>query len=308
MPSKVAGYIATISGAVVLGMWATAGKVALATIPPLTIAVFVQAVPSAVFAPWLGRLRLSRRAWGYTVLASLAGSVVAPIVYFVGLVRTTPPDAALLSNTEAMFTVVLAFAVLGERLTRRGYVAVAAILAGAVLVTLNVSAAGPEFVSRVVGDALLLLSAALWGVDNVLSRIVTRDHDLRAYVCVKMGFGSILLAPIAVAFGQPLSIAPSSLPMAAFLALAGSAAFAVLFLFAMRAIGALRVGAILGTSAAWGVGIAVAVGFPPPTPLQLVGGAIMVGAILLLYLQPQVPSAAVGAASRAAPGVSGKAK
>ena len=50
-------------------------------------------------------------------------------------------------------------------------------------------------------------------------------------------------------------------------------------------------GAILGTSAAWGVAIAVAAGFPPPTPLQLAGGAIMVVAVVALYLQPHAPLA-----------------
>ncbi len=289
MPSKLGGYAAILTGAVVLGMWATVGKLALATISPFTIAVFVQAVPAVLFAPWLRRLALTRRQWTQTVVAAVAGTFAAPISYFLGLLRTTPPDAALLSNTEAMFTLVFAFAILGERLTARGYAAAAAILVGAVLVTLDVRAAGPEFASRVVGDGLLVLAAALWGVDNTLSRIVTRDHDIRAYSCVKMGIGSMLLAPVALALGQPLSIPSASLPIAVFLAVAGSTLFTILFLSAMRAIGAMRVGAILGTSAAWGVAIAVAAGFPPPTPLQLAGGAIMVGAVLVLYVQPSAP-------------------
>jgi len=282
-------------------MWATVGTVALATIPPLVVAVFVQAVGSATFAPSLRRLSLTRRQWKLTALAAVAGAFLAPLAYFVGLSRTTPPDAALLSNTEAMFTVVLAVVVLGERLPRRGYVAVAAILGGAVIVTLDVQAGG-DFATRVVGDLLLVLAAALWALDNTVGRIVTANHDIRAYSCIKLGLGSILLGVVALALGQPLAIPLPSLPVMLFLGLTGSALFTFLFFSAMRGIGALRVGAILGTSAAWGVAIAVAAGFPPPTPLQLAGGAIMVMAVLALYLQPQ----AEGPPRPTAPGVPGR--
>jgi len=290
--SKPLGYAAILTCAVLLGMWATIGTIALATIPALVVAAFTQAVGSVTFAPSLRRLSLNRRQWKLTIVAAVTGAFLAPLAYFVGLSRTTPPDAALLSNTEAMFTVLLAVAVLGERLPGRGYAAVGAILGGAVLVTLDVSASAGEFVPRVVGNLLLVLAAALWALDNTVSRIVTADHDIRAYACVKLGLGSILLGITAFALGQPLTIPPSSLPIALFLGLTGSALFTFLFFSSMRAIGAIRVGAILGTSAAWGVAIAVAAGFPPPTPLQLLGGAVMVLAVLALYLQPHAPISA----------------
>ena len=287
VPSKFGGYAAILTCAVLLGMWATVGTLALVVLAPLTVAVFVQAASSVAFAPALPRLSLTRRQWGITILASLAGAFGAPLAYFTGLGRTTPSDAALLSNTEAMFTVVFAFVVLGERLTARGYAAVGAILGGAVLVTLPVGAAGLEVGPRLGGDLLLVLAAALWGVDNTASRIVTRDHDIRAFSCVKMGLGATLLALTSLALGSSLAIPPSALPAVVVLGLTGGALFTFLFFSSMRAIGAIRVGAILGTSAVWGVAIATAAGFPPPTPLQLVGGAVMVAAVVALYLQPQ---------------------
>ncbi len=302
MASKASGYAAILTCAVLLGMWATVGTFALAGIPPLVLAAFVQAIAAATFAPFLRRLSLNRRQWRLTTVAAVAGAFLAPLSYFVGLSRTTPPDAALLSNTEAMFTVVFAVAVLAERLSRRGYAAVAAILGGAILVTLDVRASGADFVARLFGDLLLVLAAALWALDNTVSRIVTRDHDIVAYSCVKLGLGSVLLGVTALALGQPLAIPPSSLPVALFLGLTGSALLTFLFFSSMRAIGAIRVGAILGTSAAWGVAIAVAAGFPPPTPLQLAGGAIMVIAVLALYLQPHAPISARPAMAGAAEG------
>jgi len=78
------------------------------------------------------------------------------------------------------------------------------------------------------------------------------------------------------------------------LALTGAAAFTYLFYFAMRRIGALRVGAILATSAAFGVAIAVAFGFPL-TPIQALGGAIMAIGVVVMYREPVARSEGLSA-------------
>ena len=96
------------------------------------------------------------------------------------------------------------------------------------------------------------------------------------------GLGSLILAPIVLATGNSLFVPPSGVPIAIFLALGGAALFAYLFYFSMRKIGALQAGAILATSAAFGVAIAVAFGFPL-TALQALGGGVMALGVVALY-------------------------
>ena len=102
--------------------------------------------------------------------------------------------------------------------------------------------------------------------------------------------GSILTQQVGVE-GQvflregSLAISAAGIPLAVFLALTGSAGFTYLFYFAMRRIGALQVGAILATSAAFGVAIAVAFGFSV-TALQALGGAVMALGVVALYRSP----------------------
>ena len=288
LTGKLTGYLAILAGAFLFGMWATVGKIALNGDPylsPITLAWFVQAVTAVAFSPFIRRIRLRGRQWGLALLAALLGSVFAPSMYFTGLSLTTPVNAALLSNTEALFTVVFALVFLKERLSMGGYVAAAFILAGAMIVTLDLEQAGADFASTLLGNVLLVLAAMCWGGANTASRIVTSTHDIPSYVCVVLSMGSLLLAPIAFATGRGLSVSAGTIPIAVFLALTGSALFTYLFYFAMRRIGALQVGAILATSAAFGVGIAVAFGFSL-TALQALGGAVMACGVVALYRSP----------------------
>ena len=288
LSGKLSGYSAILVSAMLFGMWATVGKLALNSDPslsPITLAWFVQAVTAVAFAPFLGRLRLSRGEWGYASVAALLGSVTAPSLYFTGLSLTTPVNAALLSNTEALFTVLFAFIFLKERLSPLGYLAAVSILAGAMIVTFDLGGSGADVASRLLGNVLLVLAAVCWGGANTVSRVVTARHDIPSYVCIVLSLGTLLLAPIVLLSGSPLAVRAPSIPIAIFLALTGSALFTYLFYFAMRRIGALRVGAILATSAAFGVTIAVAFGFPL-TALQAVGGAVMACGVFALYLSP----------------------
>ena len=153
------------------------------------------------------------------------------------------------------------------------------------IVTFDLGGSGADVASRLLGNVLLVLAAVCWGGANTVSRVVTARHDIPSYVCIVLSLGTLLLSPIVLLSGSPLAVRAPSIPIAIFLALTGSALFTYLFYFAMRRIGALRVGAILATSAAFGVTIAVAFGFPL-TALQAVGGAVMACGVFALYLSP----------------------
>ena len=282
---RLVGYAAILTGAFLFGMWATIGKFALANVPPLALAWFVQAVTAMAFAPFLRRVRISGRDWWYMIGGALLGTVLAPSLYFTGLSLTTPVSAALLSNTEAMFTVVFAFTFLKERLSVAGYLAAAAILAGAVIVTLDLGQGGGAIGATLLGNVLLVLAAACWGGSNTVNRIVIAHHDIPSYVCMYLSIGTLILAPIVLLREGSLAIPTAGIPLAVFLAFTGSAAFTYLFYFAMRRIGALQVGAILATSAAFGVAIAVAFGFSL-TVLQAVGGGVMALGVIGMYRAP----------------------
>src|SRR6267378_1569761 len=244
---RTRGYLAVVLAAVLFGIWPSLSKLVLNELHPLVIGFLVQFVPAVALSPTIRGLRLSRAEWRLVLLATLSGSVAGPILYFYGLERTTASNSVLLSNSESLFTIILAYAFLGERATRREYMALGGIATGAFLVTTQLR----------FGDVRFLEFLIATGV----------------------------FAPILVLSGTPIAIPISILPLVIALALSAVGGFSVLFLYAVRTIGAMRTGAVLPTSALWGILLALYL-FPTDTlsGVQLLGGALMIGSLVAFYL------------------------
>jgi drug/metabolite transporter (DMT)-like permease len=111
-------------------------------IDPFALAFLVLAGASASFtvaglATGSLDLALTGEAWLWLVLIVLISTVVAISAFFAGLRRVGPSEAAILSTFEPPVTVVLAFLVLGERLTVPQLAGGAFVLAAVVLLQLR---------------------------------------------------------------------------------------------------------------------------------------------------------------------------
>src|SRR3989442_14172425 len=96
----------------------------------------------------------------------VVGYVVVPLIYFNGIQRTTASNSVLLSNSESLFTMLLAYAFLRERATRREYVALAGIAVGAFLVTTQLRFGDVRFLEFLVGNVMLVTAPPGWGARN----------------------------------------------------------------------------------------------------------------------------------------------
>jgi drug/metabolite transporter (DMT)-like permease len=213
-------------------------------------AALVSAVPSRSHdAP------LRRADAGRIVAVAVLGAVAAPMAFAWGLQRTSGVTAALLLNLEAVFTVLLARLVWREPLGARVGLAVAAMVAGGVLLVLDGGAA-----SVTAGWGALAVAAATlaWAGDNVVGRPLA-DRDPTRVVLAKGALGAALSLAIALALSEPLP----SWSNGAALAVCGALGYGLslrLYLRAQRVIGAARTGSIfavapfLGAAMAWAMG------------------------------------------------------
>ena len=283
--ARVVGYLAVSLAAVLYGLWANLSKLVEQSIPPLTIALYTQFLPGFLYLPAFARYRLPRKDAPLLVLVSAAGAVAAPVVYYYGLTGTTAANAALLSNSESVFTVVIAFTFLGDRLSRLGYVALAGIVLGAFTVTTELRLGDIASVQYLGGNLLLILATFFWGVDNNGSTVLSRRSRILPMISIKLLLGSALLLPFLVLTGTPLVPSGPDVWLLLVIAFGGVASFTVLFYFSLRKIGAMRAGSILSTSALWGVLISLVL-FPGQilSATQLAGGALMVAATIALYV------------------------
>lgn len=285
--SRLSGYLAIVAASVLFGAWATVGTVLTEFLDPLAASFYTQIIPGFLFLPFLRLSKFERRDLRVVVFLVLTGTVLGPVLYFQGLDRTTPTNGVLLQNTEGLFTILIAFLFLRERLARRAYLAIAAIAAGAFVVTTDLKLNVLEIVAseNLVGNLMLVGSALCWASNNNIVTVLSRRVPIPTIIAVQLLLGAPLLAPIMVARGIPFDVPLDRLPVLVFVALGMIGVFSLLFYYAFRTIGAMRTGAVLSVSSVWGLAIALAV-FPQYsiTPAQILGGALMVPALLALYL------------------------
>ena len=87
-------------------------------VPALTASSYTYLAAGVALLPWAIRAKgLHFRRPFVTIGWLVAGSVVGPSLYFIGLRLTSGVEGVLLINTEAVFTAILTFIFFREKLT-----------------------------------------------------------------------------------------------------------------------------------------------------------------------------------------------
>ncbi|HEX6540296.1 MAG TPA: DMT family transporter [Ktedonobacterales bacterium] len=174
--SGVAGSASTSRraafGSLVLAnvLWAgtyAVGKIALAEIPPIELNAMRFILASLLLVPVLIHYRKQIPRDGRTLLLllqlTLLGFVLNKAAEYVGLALSTASDVALLIATESIFTGMLSWLFLRERVTRTGVMALAIGLLGVYLIVERglIPNLGSGNDSRILGDVLVVVSLLL---------------------------------------------------------------------------------------------------------------------------------------------------
>lgn len=216
--------------------------------------------------------------WRWLAGAIVFGGVLGPVLLVYGLTRTDAGAASLMLNLEAVFTAVLAWVIFKENAGRRIVLGMLLIVAGGA--ALAWPAAGSGAADR---TGLLAVAAAClcWAIDNNLTRRVSGADAL--FVAGTKG-----LAAGAVNTGLALSLGASwpawgTTGAAMAVGLAGYGLSLVLFVRALRDLGAARSGAYFSTAPFIGAAIAILLlGEPAPASFWLAAALMGVGVWLHL--------------------------
>jgi drug/metabolite transporter (DMT)-like permease len=135
-PDLPAGVAFGVAAALIYAVYIVAGTRIAARVPPLAMATVVVASAGLVFvlATIVRGPQWPQTAAGWIAIGGIAivSTVIAISLFFAGLARIGPTRASTLSTIEPLFTVILAAALLGERIALVQVVGGALIL-GAVL-------------------------------------------------------------------------------------------------------------------------------------------------------------------------------
>jgi len=294
------GYVGAIVSAILFGASSTLNKITLEAVNPLIVAGMIYFVGGiflfivhlsplhrkvlALFeTPTETETSISKKDYRILALVILCGSIIAPLMLLHGLSEITAINAALLLSTESLFTVLIAFAFLQERGARKDYFGILLLLLGVVFITTNGEFDRLTLTKEVVGSLLIIGACLFWGIDNNLSKFLSKKRDIVMVTGLKCSIGGAVLLVISlllrVSFIIPVTSIPYILSVGAF-----SIAFSILlFLFALREIGAMRTGVIFSTSSLFGAIFAFVILREAFTLIQLLAGLVMLLGVFILY-------------------------
>jgi drug/metabolite transporter (DMT)-like permease len=283
VPSGRALAVLGLVGATLL--WGTspvATKLALADVPPITLAFVRLAVAYLVLAPLVRRSGRRPARGSGPALLGLTGFAGFVLLRNVGLGVAPAAHASLIEGggTPVLAT-FLAVALLGERPTVRYLNGMLLALAGVALTILpgRAGAGGPSLV----GDGLLFVGTACFAAYTVLGRRACCGGGSLAVVAGSMRYGLFALAPFAA--GE-LMFAGMSLPdfgtalLLLYLGVGCSAAAYALWGYGLSRLPAGQVALLGNLELLFGVTLAALLG-EAFSPVQIAGGAAILAGIWL---------------------------
>ncbi len=302
------GAAMALGAAVLFGLSTPVAKLLLTRIDPLLLAAILYlgcGIGLALFRiarrllrpGFAGEARPARADWPWLLGAIFFGGVLGPILLLTGLSLTAAATTSLLLNLESVFTALIAWFVFREGVDRRIALGMAAIALGAVVLTWQGSGTallGTAGFSRGLLGPLAIAGACLaWALDNNLTRRISLlDPTLIAMLKgLVAGTVNLVLAVALVLYldaGRPIDALANlvtgtplvgglsgEISVAGLLGMLSYGVSLVLFVLALRDIGAARTGAYYASAPFIGAILAVAVLGEPLTPQLLLAGALM---------------------------------
>ena len=214
------------------------------------------------------RLHIPRAERLWLLGAIVAGGMLGPALFMLGLTRTSAASASLLLNLEGVLTAVIAWAVFRENADRRIVLGMLAIVLGGVLLSWEPGGA------TLSPGALLIAGACLcWALDNNLTRKVSAN-DAMLLACLKGLLAGMTNTAIALSGGAALPAAPA-LGYAGIVGFLGYGLSLSLFVVALRTLGTARTGAYFSVAPLFGVLISLAIWPDAPSLLFWLSAALM---------------------------------
>lgn len=181
--------------------------------------------------------------WPWLLGAILFGGVLGPVALLYGLTTASGSAASLMLNLESVLTAVLAWMVFKENADRRIVLGMLAIVTGGAVLSWQSSGTGA---ASLTGLAAIALACLCWAIDNNLTRKVAAADSV--FIAGAKGLlAGIVNCAIALLLGARLPGAQTTL-MAMAVGLMGYGISLVLFVLALRGLGAARTGAYFSTA------------------------------------------------------------
>jgi drug/metabolite transporter (DMT)-like permease len=285
MRANFSYILQALLAALFFGASAPLSKLLLGDVPPVLMAAFLYlgSGTGISLVKLSQRLRQDQREAGikppdikWLASAIVSGGILAPIVLMISLQSTAASTASLLLNFEGVATTLIALFFFRESISRRALAAIFVITVASVFLSTNFE--GGFGLS--LGALGVLLACVLWGADNNFTRNISAKDPLTIVAWKGLVAGTFSLV-LGLFLGQQLPpwVTLLGILLLGFISYGFST---MLFIYAMRGLGAARTSALYGTAPLAGVLLSFIIFRDPITLLFVFAAALMAAGALLL--------------------------
>ena len=267
-------------------------KIGLTEIDPLAFPVVRFGVGGLILLgvlKWLeGSIGFRRADVRLLLVASVLGITLSQISFVLALTNTTASDTALLAATSPILTTLLATAVGLERMNRRHWVAAVVGLAGAILIVVG-GASARHLGQSLLGDVLALGNVVGASASALPIMPLLRRYSPLRILTWQMLLGTAMLVPFALP--SLLTQDYTAITNTGWASLGYAVIFSgivtnLLYFTAIGRVGASRAAMYQYVQSFLAVVFAVVLLSEPVRALQLLGGVVVVGSVVLSRQPP----------------------
>jgi O-acetylserine/cysteine efflux transporter len=236
--------------------------------------------------------------WRQVVLLALFEPALANILDTYGLSRTSAGSASIILGLESLFVVLLARAMLKERITTAMGGAMVLGMLGLIVMEGGFDLRGPGL-----GDLLVLLGVVTTALYTIIAKGISDSSATLTITAHQFAVASLLVLPLAItdwatgAEAFPRAVDPHYWTVTILVGIFGFALTFLLYNFAITRVKAGTAGVLTNLVPAFGLASAVLVLDEHPSAAQLAGAGLICCAVLLVtgYDRPRpLPSAGPG--------------
>jgi drug/metabolite transporter (DMT)-like permease len=230
-------------------------------INPIVMTFLVYFICGVFFTPLARKTRtiskFTKKDITFMLLIGIA-EVFALITYFYGLGESTAVNASIFSNSEVIFSLVIAMLVFREKLHIKEYIPFSMIVIGMMLIPIgsDLYQHNFELTSPVIGDFLIIFSGLLFAIDITLCKYVGDRFDVKRIAQIVSFIGAIITISIIGLFQIPFDVDLTQLPGIFIISILGTGISTIFFLMGLRLIGAVRTVLLYSTTSVFGVAFA----------------------------------------------------
>lgn len=227
-------------------------------INPILLTFLIYLICTAFFTPIARKTdpirKFSQRDFAFMFLIG-ASEVAALATYFFGLQTSSAVNASIFSNSEIIFSLVIAMTVFKERLNIKECIPFSMIIIGMMVIPIgnDLYQNGMGLDHIVTGDLLIILAGLFYALDITICKYIGDRYNPRRVTQITSFFCAIVALGLLVILDIPIQFDLNYIPNLVVLSVFGTGMSTLLFLAGLKLIGAVRTILLYSTTSIFGI-------------------------------------------------------